>query len=70
MGGTTYTVKLSLTGDFGFTDADGEDAGGLAGWSIANAYESYNTSTNLWSTTSSGRAIRIAIKGSAVVGMT
>ena len=70
MGGTTYTVKLSITGGFGFTTANDEDAGGLAGWSIADAYESYNTFTNSWSTTSSGRSVRMAIKGHAAGGGT
>ena len=65
--GTTYTVKLTLTGKIGWTNADDEDAGNLAGWSIADAYEFFNFGTNLWTTNSNGRSVRMAIKGSAAV---
>ena len=61
---TTYAVTLSLTGQFGYTFEDNEDAGGAAGWSIENAYESYNTVTDAWVSNTGSRAVRIAIKGS------
>ena len=70
--GTTYTVVLTrpsfgvAANTYGFTTADGEDAGQAAGWSIANTFEYWNENLepDNWTTSASGRSLRIAIKGS------
>ena len=70
--GTTYTVVLTrpsfgvAANTYGFTTADGEDAGQAAGWSIANTFEYWNENLepDNWATSASGRSLRIAIKGS------
>ena len=69
--GTTYTVvatpgggTVTLTLDA--TTADAEDTGGATGWTLADAYDSRDSS-NVWQTTSTGKSLRVAIKGSAAV---
>ena len=66
--GTTYTVVLTrpssgvAANTYGFTTADGEDAGQAAGWSIANTFEYWNENLepDNWATSASGRSLRIA----------
>ena len=68
-GGTTYTLLIVSPGgetlDLNATTDDGEDSGGAAGWTIADAYH-YKTAANVWQTTNSGKSFRITIKGTAV----
>ena len=62
---TTYTVVFvptSSTVHFDGTASDAED-GSPAGWSIHNAYDFYSTSGMSYRTTSSGTALRIAVRG-------
>ena len=66
---TTYTVLIEHSGTFvrlDTTTSDGEDSGGAAGWSIADAYNWQNSSDE-WATTSSGEALRIAIQGTEIL---
>ena len=63
---TTYTVRIvqdSNVVTMDTTTSDAEDAGGYAGWSIANDVR-FEGSTGEWTTTTSEKSIRIAIKGS------
>ena len=69
--GTTYTVvatpgggTVTLTLDA--TTADAEDTGGATGWTLADAYD-WRDSSNMWQTISTGKSLRVAIKGSAAV---
>ena len=69
--GTTYTVvatpgggTVTLTLDA--TTADAEDTGGATGWTLADAYD-WRDGSNMWQTTSTGKSLRVAIKGSAAV---
>ena len=69
---TTYTLLVTSPGGenlgLGTTSANGEDTGGATGWTINNTYDIKSTS-DVWGTTASGRAFRIAVKGT-VVGTT
>ena len=47
------------------TRADGEDSAEVAGWSIADAYNTDHTSG--WGITGSGKSLRIAVKGSVKI---
>ena len=69
--GTTYTVvatpgggTVTLTLDA--TTADAEDTGGATGWTLADAYD-WRDGSNMWQTISTGKSLRVAIKGSAAV---
>ena len=63
---TTYTLLIMSPGGdnliLSTTSAAAEDSGGAAGWTIADAYN-FKNSSNAWATTSSGKAMRITIKG-------
>ena len=63
---TTYMVLLSAPSSTELrvdaTSSTGEDAGSLAGWSIRDKFQWYNTS-NMWADAGSNRAIRITING-------
>ena len=63
---TTYTLLIATPGgetlDLDTTISDGEDTGGATGWSIDDAYDAKNAS-GVWGTTASGKAFRIAVKG-------
>ena len=69
---TTYTLLLANPGgeavNLSITTSNREDTGGATGWSIDNAYD-INTSGD-WGTTTTGRAFRIAVKGTVVGGTT
>ena len=71
--GTTYTLLLATPGgetlQVGSTSSGGEDTGGATGWSIDDAYDFKNSSGD-WGTTGSGKAFRIAVKGTVVGGTT
>ena len=65
--GTTYTVVATPAGTtlrLDATTADAEDTGGAPGWSLADAYD-WRNSSNTWTTTGTGKSLRVAIKGSA-----
>ena len=65
--GTTYAVVVEPAGGtltLGTTAEDGEDAGGIAGWSIADAFHS-SSSGGSWQADADSRALRIAIKGNS-----
>ncbi len=71
---TTYTVSMRPVGgggffQFGRTGNDAEDTGKATGWTIGNAHDFINTSTNAWDIHAT-RSIRIAINGSAAGGGT
>ena len=62
--GTTYAVVLTATGNavrLDSTTSDDEDSGAFAGWSIADT--GYFISSNTWTANPTGKALRIAIKG-------
>ena len=63
---TTYMVLLSAPSSTELrvdaTSSTGEDSGSLAGWSIRDKFQWYNTS-NMWADAGSNRAIRITING-------
>ena len=63
---TTYTLLLASPGgeplELGITSSNREDTGGATGWSIDNAYD-INDTSGVWTTTTSGRAFHIAVKG-------
>ena len=62
---TTYTVVLVPTSsrvDFDATSSAAED-GSPAGWSIHDAYDFYSSGAMTYRTTSSGTALRIAVRG-------
>ena len=64
---TTYTVRIvdsSAEVTLDTTTSDDEDAGAFSGWSISDALH-YQGGAG-WTTTSSGKSIRIAIKGTTV----
>ena len=65
---TTYAVVIQTPGSetlsLDATTSDGEDSGGAAGWSIANAYE-FKNAGGMWGTTGSGKSFRITFKGAA-----
>ena len=67
---TTYTVVLLSDAGivtYGSTLADGQDLGQADGWLIADAYDWADFNDyDAWLTTTSGKAIRIAIKGTAL----
>ena len=67
---TTYAVVATANSisSLGRTSSDAEDTGHQADWRIADAYDQF--STDSWSTTTTGRSIRIAIKGYAAGGDT
>ena len=62
---TSYALVVASPGDedlrLDATRADGEDSAEVAGWSIADAYHTDNTSG--WGITGSGKSLRIAVKG-------
>ena len=61
---TTYTVVItptSSTVDFDATTADEEDAEGDAEWILANEFDF--RSASVWQTSSTGKSLRVAIKG-------
>ena len=64
MGNTKYALVIGGTAFifYGYTRSEDEDPGAPLGWSIKNAYFAKNGS---WSTTITGRTLRIAIKGAA-----
>ena len=68
---TTYTVVVQSPGGetltLDATSENGEDAGGAAGWTIADRYQFKNLSNN-WTTAGSGDALRTAVKGTVVPG--
>ena len=65
--GTTYAVLLTPAGAFrfGYTSQAGEDTGSESDWSIADSFD-FNSGN--WTTYSSVRAVRIAIKGHEASG--
>ena len=71
-GGATYHVMLAHTEISGGPAwertllTEGLDAGVSAGWAIDAAYRLYNTSNSAWVIGSSGRALQIQVKGSAI----
>ena len=62
---TSYTLVVRSPGgeslDLDATRADGEDSAEVAGWSIADAHNTNNTSG--WGISGSGKSLRIAVKG-------
>ena len=61
---TTYTVRIVDSSDvvvLDTTTSDDEDPGGATGWSISDAL--HYQGRGVWATTSEGKSIRIAIKG-------
>ena len=66
---TSYTLVVGSPGGESLrldaTRADEEDSAEVAGWSIADAYHTDNTSG--WGITGSGRSLRIAVKGSVKI---
>ena len=66
---TSYALVVASPGDedlrLDATRADGEDSAEVAGWSIADAYHTDNTSG--WGITGSGKSLRIAVKGSVKI---
>ena len=69
---TTYAVVATANAisSLGRTASDAEDTGHEADWRIADAYDQFNTSSNLWSTTTTDKSLRFAIKGYAAGGDT
>ena len=70
---TTYAVVIQSPGgeilSLRSTTSDGEDAGGAAGWSIADAYDLKNTG-GTWATAGSSQVFHITVKGAAKTGTT
>ena len=64
---TTYVVQAGVvsgtTVDFGVTTDNSEDSGAATGWSIRDTYD-HLTGTG-WASTTTSRALRIAVKGYA-----
>ena len=67
---TTYTIRLTNMNNvrLGRTSIDAEDAGGAAGWRLSDAYDILAGAT--WATSSSGRSLRVAVKGTVKSGGT
>ena len=69
--GTTYAVVLTMTGNavrLDSTTSDDEDSGAFSGWSIADT--GYFISSNTWTANPTGKALRIAIKGTTAAANT
>ena len=70
---TTYSIVLGQVGPSGQilqTTQSNADNAGTSGWSIGNAYHFYSSSFMAWRPTISGRSAKIAIRGTAVSGVT
>ena len=61
---TTYTIHLTNLSSvhLGRTMSDAEDAGGAAGWSLDDSYD-FLSDMDVWGPTTSGTALRVAVKG-------
>ena len=68
---TTYALLIQTPGgetlSLDSTTSNNEDAGGAAGWSIADAYE-FKNAGGMWGTTGTGQSFRITVKGAAKTG--
>ena len=67
---TTYTVfvtKISVNAA-NLTATNSDSDGGSSGWNIGNAHHFYSVNGMEWRLSSSGRSLRMAVKGTEVAG--